>query len=59
LMKKVSFLSLVSLGCCLVAVAFPSPWLLFMGNTCRAIDYQIILWRTDIDGVQSEPKAST
>lgn len=49
LMKKVSMLSLISLGCCMVAVFTPSPWLLFMANTCRAIDYQIILWRTEID----------
>ena len=47
LMKKVSFLSLISLGCCMVAVVTPSPWLLFLANTCRAIDYQIILWKTE------------
>jgi hypothetical protein len=48
LMKKISFLSLVSFGCCIAAVMAPSPWLLFLANTCRAIDYQIILWKTEI-----------
>jgi hypothetical protein len=48
LMKRVSVLSLVSLLCCCAAVLFPSPWLLFTANTCRAIDYQIILWKSEI-----------
>jgi hypothetical protein len=48
LSKGVSFLSLVSLTLCSVAVFSPSPWLLFAANTCRAIDYQIILWKTEI-----------
>lgn len=48
LMKKVSILSLLSTGCCAAAVVAPSPWLLFAANTSRAIDYQIILWKTEV-----------
>jgi hypothetical protein len=48
LRKKVTLLSLISIVMCGVAVFCPSPWLLFGAGTTRAIDYQIILFESEI-----------
>lgn len=46
LSKTTSLMSLLSVSLCSVAAVHPNVWLLFGASTSRAIDYQILLWRS-------------